>query len=175
MLQLSQLLLNRPILSLRASATIGHTLTPIINPNNLKIEGFYCRDRFDKKTDKVLLYQDIREILPQGIIVNDRDALTDPSELIRLKDLMQLKCNLIGKQVVTVSKQKVGKVMDFATEMETLYIQKLYVSQPIYKNLNGGSLSVDRSQITEITSSQIIINELLQPTSVRAPAAVQTT
>ena len=79
MLQLSQLLLNRPILSLRASATIGHTLTPIINPNNLKIEGFYCRDRFDKKTDKVLLYQDIREILPQGIIVNDRDALTDPT------------------------------------------------------------------------------------------------
>jgi len=113
--------------------------------------------------------------LPQGIIVNDRDALTDPSELIRLKDLMQLNFNLIGKQVVTVSKQKVGKVMDFATEMETLYIQKLYVSQPIYKNLNGGSLSVDRSQITEITSSQIIINELLQPTSVRAPAAVQTT
>jgi sporulation protein YlmC with PRC-barrel domain len=172
MLQLSQLLLNRPILSLRASTTVGSTLGPIINPNNLKIEGFYCQDKFDKKSNKILLYQDIRDILPQGIIVNDHDALTDPSELIRLKDIIELNFNIIGKQVITVSKQKVGKVVDFATEVETLYIQKLYVSQPIYKNLNGGSLSVDRSQITEITNSQIIINDLLQTSSAGVPVTV---
>jgi hypothetical protein len=172
MLQLSQLLMNRPILSLRASVTVGHTLGPIINPNNLKIEGFNCQDKFDKKANKVLLYQDIRDILPQGIIVNDHDALTDADELIRLKDLINLNFKLIGKPVITLSKQKVGKVIDFATEVETLYIQKLYVSQPIYKNLNGGSLSVDRSQITEITNSQIIINDLLQTSSASVPAVI---
>jgi sporulation protein YlmC with PRC-barrel domain len=172
MLQLSQLLLNRPILSLRAGTTVGHTLGPIINPNNLKIEGFYCQDKFDKKAEKVLLYQDIRDVLPQGMIVNDHDALTDPGELIRLKKTMDLKFNLLGKQVITVSKQKVGKVVDYATEIETLYIQKLYVSQPIYKNLNGGSLSVDRSQITEITSSQIIISDLMQTSSATVPATI---
>jgi sporulation protein YlmC with PRC-barrel domain len=79
---------------------------------------------------------------------------------------------LIGKPVVTQGKDKVGKVSDYATEIETMYIQKLYVSQPLLKSLTGGSLSIDRSQIMEITNRRIIITDLLQPTKVRAEAAI---
>ena len=171
MLQLSKTLISRPILSLRTGSEIGTTTNPIINPNNLKIEGFYCQDKFDKKVLKILLYQDIRDLLPQGFVVNDHDALTDPKELVRLEDILKLKFNLIGKPVVTVSKSKVGKVNDYATEIETMYVQKIYVGQALLKSLSSGSLSVDRSQITEITSSRIIINDLIQPNSARVPAA----
>jgi len=171
MLQLSKSLLNRPILSLRTSTTIGTTTLPLINPNNLKIEGLYCQDRFEKKL-LILLYQDIRDVLPQGIVVNDHDALSDPTELVRLEKYIKLRFELIGKPVVTVSKDKVGKVTDYATEVETMYIQKLYVGQSLLKSLTGGSLSIDRSQIYEITSKKIIINDLLQVTPARAPAVV---
>ncbi len=41
---------------------------------------------------------------------------------------------------------------DYATEVETMYIQKLYVGQSLLKSFAGGSLSVDRSQIVEITN-----------------------
>lgn len=170
MLQLSGALLNRPILSLRTNAQVGTALQPIINPNNLKIEGFYCEDKFNKKKQSVLLYQDIRDVMAQGIIVNDHDALSDPSELVRLQDIMKLNFALIGKPVVTVSKTKIGKVNDFATEVETMYIQKLYIGQGLIKNLTGGSLSVDRSQIVEITNNRVIINDLVQPTPLKAPA-----
>lgn len=170
MLQLSKALINRPILSLRTGGEIGTTTNPIINPNNLKIEGFYCVDKFDKKLVRVLLYQDIRDLMPQGFVVNDHDALTDPRELVRLEDVMKIKFNLIGKPVVTVSKSKIGKVNDFATEIETMFIQKIYVSQALLKNLSAGSLSVDRSQITEITNNRIIINDLLQPSPARVAA-----
>lgn len=135
-------------------------VAPIFNPNNLKIEGFYCQDRFDKKKNLVLLYQDIRDVLPDGYVVNDHEVLTDPNELVRLKDLLELDFELLGKQVVTVSKQKVGKVSDYATEMETMYVQKIYVSQSLLKNFTGGSLSIDRSQVQEITPRRIIINDL---------------
>ena len=74
---------------------------PIINPNNLKIEGFYCVDRFDKKVSLILLYQDIREVIPQGIVVNDHEVLSQKDDIIRLKDLIDLHFNLIGKPVVT--------------------------------------------------------------------------
>lgn len=169
MLQLSESLLNRPVMSLRTGQQVATAIEPIINPNNLKIEGFYCQDRYDKK-QLVLLYQDIRDVLPQGFVVNDHEALVEPQELVRLHDILQLNFHLLGKPVVTVSKERVGKVSDYATEVETMYIQKLYVSQNILKSLTGGNLGVDRNQINEITDKRIIINDLLTGATVGAGA-----
>src|SRR3954463_12205760 len=97
MLQLStSLITNKSVLSLRTSTPIADIVAPIINPDNLKIEGFYC-DEYSSKEPKILLYQDIRDILPQGIVVNDFDALTDPDELIRLKNILERDFTLVGK------------------------------------------------------------------------------
>ncbi len=169
MLQLSANLINKSVLSLRTGAPIATVMAPIFNPNNLKIEGFYCQDRFDKR-ELILLYQDIRDILPKGYVVNDHDVLVEAEELVRLKDVIELNYELIGKQVETIAKEKVGKVSDYATEMETMFVQKIYVSQSILKNFTGGSLSIDRSQVNEITPKRVIINELLKKAPVAAPA-----
>ena len=168
MLQLSASLLNKSVMSLRTGTPIATVTAPIINPDNLKIEGFYCQDRYDKKL-LILLCQDIREILTQGYVVNDHDVLVEPEELIRLKDILALNFELIGKQVVTVSKSKVGKVSDYATETETMFVQKIYVAQSVFKSFTGGSLSVDRNQVQEITPQKIIISDLLG----KAPATAQ--
>ncbi|HEX8349815.1 MAG TPA: hypothetical protein VF598_07625 [Hymenobacter sp.] len=161
MLQLSEAMLKRQILSLRTSTPIAEVIAPIINQDNLKIEGFYCHE-YSAKEPKILLYQDIRDILPQGIIVNDVDVLTEPSELIRLKAVLEREFVVIGMPVETVSKSKVGKVSDYAFETTTMFIQKLYVSRSIFKNLTSGSLSIDRTQIHEITARKVIINDLLE-------------
>lgn len=172
MLQLSGSLLNRQVLSLQTGGVVATTVNAIINPNNLKIEGFYCIDAFDRKKTVVLLYQDIRDIIVQGIVVNDHDVLSDPAELVRLKEVMGLHFELQGKRVVTASKQKVGRVIDYATELDTMYVQKLYLAQSMLKNLTGGNLGIDRSQIVEITDKKIVIHDLLQgvPEGARATA-----
>ena len=171
MLQLSSSLTNVPVLSLRTGSPIATAIEPIINPNNLKIEGFYCEDAFDK-TRLVLLYQDIRDIIKTGFVVDDIEALAEPEELVRLKDIMDIGFELLGKPIETTSKDKVGKVSDYAAETSTMYIQKIYASQSLLKSLTGGSLSIDRSQIVEVTSKRIIINELLKTAPVGAAAAV---
>src|SRR5687768_3540685 len=112
MLQLSASLLNRPILSLRTGSVVGTTVRPIINPNNLKLEGFFCTDAEDRKRTPVLLYQDIRDLIVQGIVVNDHDVLADVPELVRLKTIIGINFELLGKKVITTSKQKVGKIVD---------------------------------------------------------------
>jgi sporulation protein YlmC with PRC-barrel domain len=170
MLQLSASLLDKSILSLRTGTPIATVTAAIFNPNNLKIEGFYCTDRFDK-SELILLYQDIRDVLKQGYVVNDHDVLVDPSELVRLKDVIELNYELIGKQIETIDKKKVGKVSDYAVETETMFVQKIYASQSILKSFTGGSLSIDRNQINEITPKRIIINELTKGSRVPAPAA----
>jgi len=171
MLQLSGALLNKPVLSLRSGNPVAWVVAPLINPNSLKIEGFYCEDSFDKN-QLILLYQDIRELSQQGFIVNDHDALSTPEDLVRLKRVIEQHFELMKKPVETTSKDKVGKVSDYAVETTTMYIQKLYVSQSILKSLAGGSLSVDRSQIVEITNKRIIIQDILKGTPSPATASV---
>ena len=171
MLQLSNTLADKAILSLRTGGPIATVIGAIINPDNLKIEGFYCQDRFDKR-QLILLSQDVRESLPQGLVVNDHDVLVDAEDLVRLKKVLDLKYELIGKQVETVSKQKIGKVSDYAIETETMYIQKIYVAQSIFKSFSGGSLSVDRNQVIETTPRKIVISDLEAMSRAAAPAIV---
>ena len=149
---------NRPVMSLRTGTQVGTALTPIINPNNLKIEGFWCKA--DRRKQLILVSQDIRDSLPQGFVVNDADALTEPGELVRLAPIIQINFQLLGKVVETTSGEKLGKVNDYATDIDSMFIKKLYVTQPIYKNFSGGNLGVDRTQIVEITDRKIVINDI---------------
>jgi uncharacterized protein YrrD len=170
MLQLSSSLTNVPVMSLRTGSPVATAIEPIINPNNLKIEGFYCEDVFDK-TRLVLLYQDIRDIIKGGFVVDDHESLVEPEDLVRLKDILDINFELLGKPIETTNKEKVGKVSDYAAETTTMYIQKIYAGQSLFKNLTRGSLSIDRNQIVEVTSKRIIINELLKTAPAGAAVA----
>lgn len=162
MLQLSGSIAKTSVLSLRTGGLIAEVIGPLINPHNLKIEGFYCQDRFSKG-QLVLLTQDIRDTAPQGFLVNDHDVLTDPSELVRLQSIIDLNFQLLNKPVITSGKKRLGKVTDYAIDNSSMFIQKLYVSQSLLKSFSGGQLSVDRTQIVEITNRKIVIQDPLQP------------
>ncbi len=161
MLQLSSTLLNQSVLSLRTGGVVAEAIAPIINPNNLKVEGFYCDDRFDKN-QLILLTQDIRDRVDRGFVINDHEVLVDPEELVRLQKVLKLEFSLIGKPVVTVNKHRLGKINDYAVDDVALYVQKIYVGQSILKSFTGGNLSIDRSQIVEITDRKIVVQEPLK-------------
>lgn len=171
MLQLSGYLLDKQVLSLRIGKPVAQVSALIINPRNLKVEGFYCQDSEDRNKPLILLTQDIREMTRHGYIIDDYDALASPEDIVRLQEILHLNFTLRDKRMETVSKVRVGKVDDYAVETSTMYIQKLYVSQPIWRNLTGGTLSIDRSHIVEITDKRIVIQELLQGTPDTAAAA----
>lgn len=173
MLKLKDTFIGAPVLSLRTGGQIAQVQKPIINPNNLKIEGWYVQDIFNNE-QLILLSQDIRDFLPQGFAVNDHEVLTPPTELIRLKDILEQNFDLSGKDVTTTDNKRVGKVSDYAVETKSLYIQKLYASQSILKSLSGGSLSIDRSQIIEITNKRIVIEDPLIGGKVKVAQAATT-
>lgn len=163
MLVLTKTLLNRPVMSLRTGGQVATTYRALMNPNNLKIEGFYCIDSIEKKKQLVLVYRDIREVLPAGLVVDDHSVLVEPEELVRFRKLMDIDFELVGKVVVTEQGKKLGKVNDYATEPDSMMIKKLYVTQTLIKNLTGGSISIDRTQIVEITNRKIVVKDPLIP------------
>jgi sporulation protein YlmC with PRC-barrel domain len=158
MMRLSKQVSDVPVMSLRTGGRIATAIEPIINPNNLKIEGWYCEDAFSKE-HVVLLATDIRDFVPQGIAVNDHEALSDPEDLVRLREILELEFSLVGKPVITNHKRRLGKVTDYALDPETMLIQKLYVSRPLYRSLSDSQLTIDRTQIIEITDRRIIVRD----------------
>lgn len=171
MLKLSNSLNNIRVMSLRTGGQVGTASQMIINPNNLKLEGWHVNDRLSGK-QKILLANDVRDIVSQGLAINDQDDLSDPEDLVRLKPILELEFELIGKYVRSQSGKRYGKVSDFAVETSGLIIKKLYASQPLIKNLSAASLSIDRTQIVEITNTTIVIEDPTVSSKATAAATV---
>lgn len=158
MLRLSKNITDMAVMSLRTGGKVATATHPIINPHNLKVEGWYCEDLFSKET-LILLAKDVRDFVPGGLAVNDHEVLSDPEDLLRLREVLELEFNLMGKLAVTNHKRRLGKVSDYALETTSMVIQKIYVSRPVYRSLTEGQLSIDHSQILEITDKRIVVRD----------------
>jgi hypothetical protein len=150
-------------MSLRSGGQIAIAQLPIINPHNLKILGWWCSAASGQKT--VLLAEDVREILPAGLAVNDEDALSEPADLVRHKEILDIKFDLMDKPVRT-KRQKLGKVSDFSYN-DGMFVQKLYVARPLHKVFTSeDTLIIGRTQILEVTDRYILVRD----TEVKATA-----
>lgn len=156
MLQLSSIYYNQKILSLRSGGPVGHATCPLIDPDNLKIEGWYA-SAIGSKKPMILPVMEVRDIIPKGIVVNDHTSLTNIEDLIRQKRIIDLSFELIGKTVKNEDKKRIGKVQDYSVDDESMFIKKLYINQNIFKNLTAQQLVIDRSQVIEITDNEIIV------------------
>jgi len=171
MLKLYESFQGTLVLSLRIGGPVGKILGPIINPNNLYIEGWHVEDS-QSGEQLILLSKDIRELISQGIAIDDHEVLSTEEDLVRLQDILKLNFSLPGLKVTSQSGRNYGKVTDFAFETSNFYVQKIYVAQPVIRNFAGGTLSVDRSQIIEITNRRVIIEDPTVKADNKIPAAV---
>jgi len=156
MLRMSGSLRNQPVLSLQTGKQIALALEPIINPHNLKILGWWCKQPGNGQI--VLLADNIREISPKGLIVNGEEDLTAPADLVRHREILDIRFELIAKQVRT-KRHKLGKVSDYSYN-DGLFVQKLYVARPLIKVFSTEeTLIIDRTQILEVTDHYILVND----------------
>ena len=154
MLLLSNSLNNRKILSLRVGGPIGIALSPIMNPHNLTIIGWYCNDKIHKQ-HVILLAQDIRQVLPDGFVVNDQEVLCEIAEIVREKNIVEMQYSLIGQPVYS-GRKRLGRISDYATDPNVLAVKNIYVSQSLRK-IRGGELIIGRDQIIEIKADRVIV------------------
>src|SRR3990167_4029648 len=161
MLVQSKNLVGAKILSLHTGQPIGQVGEPIINPHKLVIAGFYCYGRWAqaRKEPLILLGQDIREVASGGVLINSVDDLTPLSELVRLKEIIDLEYKLLDKPVRTASKRRLGKVDEYVVNTESFVVQKIYVKQSLFKSMSLHSLAIDRTQIIEVTDKFIIVSD----------------
>lgn len=160
---LSKSLSNRPVLSIRSGTQVAVAAEPVINPHNLKILGWWCK--MPGGQTRVLLAEDVRELVPDGLAINDEDDLCAPEDLVRHREILEIGFQLIDKPVRT-KRQKLGKVSDFSYN-DGMFVQKLYVARPLRKVFTTeDTLLIDRTQILEVTDHYILVRD----TEIRATA-----
>lgn len=153
MLYLSTRLHNTPLLSVRSGGRIGTVVEPIINPHNLHVDAFYCESAHDKGA-QILLDMYVRDISARGIIIDDHNNLSSPEDLIRLQPIIDLNFQFESKDVL-VNKRKIGKVIEYAVDTNSLFIQKIYVQPRIWQSLSQDRLTFDRLSVLEVTNTYI--------------------
>src|SRR3990167_3627488 len=155
MLMMSKSLHGRPIISMRSESPIGIAVEPIINPHNLKILGWWCKSGANRQ---VLLTESVREMAPNGLIIDDESVLSSADELARHREILNIKFQLPDKLVKT-KRHKLGKVSDYTFD-ESMFIQKLYVTRSLTKIFSPeDTLIIGRDQILEVTDHYILVED----------------
>lgn len=150
-------LFNVPVVSLRVGSAIAIATEPIINPHNLKIIGWWCKEPGNGALC-VLLTEDVRETNQAGLAVDNEDSLSPPEDLVRHKETLDVNFQLIDKLVKT-KRQKIGKVHDFSYN-DGMFVQKLYVARSLIKVFSAeDTVIIDRTQILEVTDTHILVRD----------------
>jgi sporulation protein YlmC with PRC-barrel domain len=87
-------------------------------------------------------------------VIDDHNVVLEPAEALRLKPIIELRFELLGKKVIS-SHFPIGKVADYALDRDTFSIQKLYVEPTAWKKLQSSRLTIDRSQVIEVSQSHV--------------------
>jgi len=93
-----------------------------------------------------------------GLAVNDEEDLSSPDDLVRHKEILDIRFQLIDKPVRT-KRRKLGKVSDYSYN-DGMFVQKLYVVKPLRKVFTTeDTLIIDRTQILEVTDHYILVRD----------------
>lgn len=142
-----------PLLSLRLGSAVGTVVGHLINPHSLRVDALWVKiGGFRDPT--LLLHQDIREVSLKGIVIDDHNVVIEPSEALRLRPIIELRFELLGKKVIS-SRLPMGKVADYALDRDTFMIQKIYVEPTVWKKLQANRLTIDRAQIVEVSPTYV--------------------
>lgn len=150
-------LINTPVLSLQTGRELARTTEAIVNPHDLTILAYEVDGVHLDQHPSFLRVDDIREVSPIGMIIDSSEEFIQTDDIIKQKDIYDLRYSLEHKPVLDEKRNKVGKVIGYNLEAGAFVIQQLTVKRPLLKSFNDSELIIHRSQIIEVTDQAIVI------------------
>jgi len=156
MLLYNEILKDIPVASVQATHQIGTVVEPVIDPRDLSIPALAVQA--PRRQGNLLLFtSDVRSMGGKGIIIDHDEQLMEAEGLVRLKEVLNFKFQLIGKRVETEDGNKLGSVSRFAFHADGWKIAKLHVSPTLGKTLGTSGSIIDRQQIVKVSDSRIVV------------------
>jgi uncharacterized protein YrrD len=150
-------LLGASVKSLQSGTEVARVKVPLIDPRNLKIMAFYLESKLIKIAPAILMPEDIREVGPLGVIIDDINKIVSPDDVVRLEEIIGFDFILEKILVVDEGRRRLGTVEYYAFDPETYFIQQLYVKPGFMQSLKTANLIIGRSQIVDIDNKKITV------------------
>lgn len=149
--------LNKPVFAQDIEDTVGRISDIIIDPENGKIVAFSVA-RFLQKP-KIVSEVDVLDLTKDGLLINSENALVLPSELVRIKEIIDQEIRIINSKAVTESKKSLGIIEDFLIDTETAGVAKFYIKG----GLLSPSVVLPIEKVVKIEKGKIIFtNDVLE-------------
>ena len=161
MLLNSNRLLGCPVLSLHLGGPIGVVSEIIINPNDLKIMALRVDgpQTSNGEYGDLLDISSVREFSNLGLIIDSIDDLVSDGDVIKLDDIIKLNFDVIGLTVKTKRGTKLGKVIDYTFNPESMLLAQFIVKRPLMKAFLDPELVIGRSEVKEINDYELIVKD----------------
>lgn len=139
------------VASLEEQEKIGKVREIIVDGKNAKILGFVAKVGLSIFGKKMFLAPiDILDIDKNGLVIKNTDSILEPTEIIRVKQIMDEGFDLFGLKAYDEEKNYLGKIFDFVIEYPTFSITKYYVRSIMTDRI------FDSKNVLEITNKAII-------------------
>lgn len=149
-------------MGLQTGTQLATTSLPVIDPANLKIMAYIVEGSLLSDHPTLIRVADVRELSDIGMIIDSSDEFISTTDVIKIKELIELGFDLIGMTVIDQHKHKLGKIDDYSLDSESFVIQQLNVRGGLLKSLTDTGMLIHRSQIVEINDRHIIVHTTAQ-------------
>jgi len=148
---------NLPVISFQAEGRVAVCKEVLFDTKELVVSLLLVQSSsLFKKVKHYIVWNDILEI-SNGIYIQDVDSLTDESELLRHKDVIERRIVIVKMSVQTESGQKFGSVYDYTIDMETGTLIRIYVDGGGF--FTAKKLIIGRNQIVELRENTIVVED----------------
>jgi len=138
--------------------TLGFLNLPIINPDTGVIEAFWVKPASITIGASILQTSDILSF-KKNIYIRSRDRITDPSDVIRITEILDDGRRFMGSSVKSEKGNVYGHVYNVTFSTETYVIRQIYAKRSVLGLLNYKRRIFAYDSVIKVLPGEIIIND----------------
>lgn len=158
MLILGSNLENTPIMALQTGSQLAITGEPIIDPTQLKIVAYRTERNMYSDEELLIRIADIRELSRLGFIIDSGEDFINPTDVIKIEEIIKLDFHLNGIKVVDKNGKFIGKVFDYTLNLLDFTINQLIVKPSFFQRIQNSELTISCAKIFSIDNEKITID-----------------
>lgn len=120
-------IIGLPIASIEEESKVGEISQLVIDPKNGALLGFLVRSGGIFSEHKALSVVDVREWDPNGLVIGSIHHIVPINEIVRMKEIVDLKLVILGLKAQTESGKSLGVIENLLIDTDTLTVAKYYV------------------------------------------------
>ncbi len=126
-------LIGLPIAALDTQSKIAEIRRILVDPESGSILGFLVSAGGIFSPKKVISSIDIRDWDKNGLVTESSNNLIEPSDVVRMKEVLTQDFDLFGLKAKTESGKNLGSIENFLIETETNCVIKYYLKDLVLK------------------------------------------